>query len=297
MTRMSKAILGFTVCLMLAGNLSAAEPAEKNAAAGPDRGPQWKLAVQAYSFNRFTFFEAVDKAKALGLKYIEAYPGQVLSKEDKSRFTPDASPEVREKVKAKLKEAGLTLVNYGVVDLGRDEKSARKVFDFAREMGVQTIVSEPDPALMDTLDKLTEEYQINVAIHNHPKPSRYWSPDTVLETLKGHSRRIGACADTGHWIRSDLDPLECLRKLEGRILSLHFKDLNEKSRKAHDVPWGAGVSNVKGLLAELKRQKFAGVFSIEYEHNWENSMPEIARCIEAFHKFAKELGVKTDAEK
>ncbi|HOB75434.1 MAG TPA: sugar phosphate isomerase/epimerase family protein [Phycisphaerae bacterium] len=295
---MLRTLIGTIVCLALAGNLSAADPVEKkDAAAKAEKGPQWKLAVQAYSFNRFTFFEAVDKAKELGLKYIEAYPGQVLSKEDKSRFTPDASPEVREKVKAKLKEAGLTLVNFGVVDLGQDEKSARKVFDFAKDMGVKTIVAEPDPKLMDTLDKLTEEYQINVAIHNHPKPSRYWSPDTVLEALKGRGKRIGACADTGHWIRSGLDPLECLKKLEGRIISLHFKDLNEKSPKAHDVPWGTGVSGVKDLLTELKRQNFAGVFSIEYEYNWENSMPEIAECIKGFHQFAKELGVKTKAMK
>lgn len=298
---MLKAMAGSIVCLALAGALFAADPVEKKenakSAAG-NNGPQWKLAVQAYTFNRFTFFEAVDKAKALGLKYIEAYPGQVLSKEDKTRFTPDASPEVRAKVKAKLKEAGIKLVNYGVVDLGGDEKSARKVFDFAKDMGIKTIVSEPDIKMMDTLDKLAEEYKINVAVHNHPKRPmnpgyKIWDPDYVLSMVKGHSKRIGACADTGHWARSGLDPVECLKKLEGRIISLHFKDLNEKDAKAHDVPWGTGACDAPAMLAELKRQNFAGVFSIEYEHNWENSMPEIAKCIEAFNKFAKDLGVKT----
>ena len=51
-----------------------------------DTQDAFKLAVQAWSFNRFTFYEAIDKAASLGLKYIEAYPGQKLSK-DKSNIT------------------------------------------------------------------------------------------------------------------------------------------------------------------------------------------------------------------
>ena len=38
----------------------------------------WHLAIQAWSFNRYTFFEAIDKTASLGLYYIEAYPGQRL---------------------------------------------------------------------------------------------------------------------------------------------------------------------------------------------------------------------------
>ena len=30
----------------------------------------WKLGMQAYSFNRFTFYEAVEKNAALEMKYI-----------------------------------------------------------------------------------------------------------------------------------------------------------------------------------------------------------------------------------
>jgi len=48
---------------------------------------------------------------------------------------------------------------------------------------------------------------------------------------------------------------------------------------AHDVPYGAGVSDVPALLAELKAQGFAGNISIEYEYHWENSTPEVGQCI------------------
>jgi len=271
----------FTVAL-LAQAAFAAEPAAK--------APAWRLAIQAYTFRKFTFFEAVDKAKGLGLKYIEAYPGQTLSKDHKDvKFDHNMTAETQEIVKKKLKEAGITLVNYGVVDLGKDEASARKIFEFAKAMGIETICSEPAAKMLDTLDKLAEEYKINVAIHNHPKPSHYWDPQLVLDAVKGHSKRIGSCSDTGHWPRSGINPVEGLKKLEGHIICLHLKDLNELSREGHDVPWGTGKCDMKAMLTELKRQKFTGVFSIEYEHNWDNSVPEIAECVKYFNKMVEEL--------
>lgn len=267
---------------------------ETAVAVGAKAAPMWRLGTQAYSFRLFTFFEAIDKTKGLGLKYIEAYPGQKLKPDSDEKWNHEASPHARDEVRKKLADAGIKLVNYGVVDLGRNEESARKVFDFAKDMGIETIVAEPLPGLFDTLDKLTEEYKINVAIHNHPKPSRYWDAQTVLDAIKGHSKRIGADADVGHWIRSGLDPIECLKKLEGHIISLHFKDLNQRAPKAHDVPWGTGASNVRGMLEELHRQRFSGVFSIEYEHAWENSVPEIAESVKWFKKTAAELGQKVE---
>ena len=254
---------------------------------------KWRLGMQAYSFNRFTFYEAVQKNKALGLRWIEAYPGQRLSAEHAdATFNHDMAPPLRLQVKQMLKEAGVRLVNYGVVGLPNNEDECRKVFNFARDMGIETIVSEPPEDAFEVIDRLAQEYKINVAIHNHPRPSHYWNPDTVLKVCEGRSKYIGACADTGHWTRSGVDPVEAVGKLEGRIISLHFKDLNEfGKRDAHDVIWGTGVSKVGKVLAELTRQGFEGVFSIEYEHNWLNSMPEIAGCVEYFERTASDLGV------
>jgi len=128
-----------------------------------------------------------------------------------------------------------------------------------------------------------------VAIHNHPQPSHYWNPDTVLEAIGHRSPLLGACADTGHWVRSGIDPVEAVQKLKGRILCLHFKDLAAKAAGSHDVPWGTGVGQVKEVLAQLKSQGFQGTFAVEYEHNWENSVPEIAACAKYFNAACDEL--------
>ena len=101
-----------------------------------------------------------------------------------------------------------------------------------------------------------------------------------MELVKDRDPRIGACADTGHWMRSDLKPVDCLRILKGRVLSSHLKDLNGFGKGVHDVPYGTGAADMPAILAELKAQGFSGPASIEYEHNWDNSLPEVTKCID-----------------
>jgi sugar phosphate isomerase/epimerase len=242
------------------------------------------LGCQAYTWNRFTVYEAIEKTAAAGGKVIEFYPGQRLSREEPDvRWSHQASTETVAKVKEQLARYGVKAVNYGVVGIPSDEAGARKVFDFARALDLKAITTE-SPDAIDTIEKLVKEYDIAVAFHNHPRRPRnpdykMWDPNYVLSLVKGRDARIGACADTGHWVRSGIKPVEALRILRGRIISSHLKDLNEFSPRAHDVPAGTGVSDIPGILEELRRQRFTGNISIEYEHNMENSMPEVAQSI------------------
>lgn len=241
----------------------------------PEEKFGWKLGSQAYTFNRFTFLEALDKIDSCGLKYVEGFPGQTIGGDIEGKMDFKMEPAKREQILKKLKEKGIKMVAFGVINAASDE-DWEKLFQFAQAMGLDNITSEPKESDLPLLSKLCDKYKINIAIHDHPNPSHYWNPDIVIAAMKGQSSRIGACADIGHWVRSGLDPIECLKKLEGHIKGLHLKDLNEKSKSAHDVPWGTGVSNIQGVLAELKRQNFKGVISAEYEYNWLNSAPEVA---------------------
>ncbi len=289
MIRYISVFLLFMSMLCLVGNANAEQSNYNHPATDVYKG--WRIGAQAYTFNRFSFFEAVDKVASLGLDWIEAYPGQQIRSDMPDAKMNYTMPEKhRQLVQEKLLDSGVRLVNYGVVRLPNEETECRKVFEFAKAMGIETIVSEPKEEALDLIDRLAQEYKINVALHNHPKPSIYWNPDKVLQIVKGRSERIGACADTGHWMRSGINPVEALKKLEGRIISLHIKDLNEFGvREAHDVPWGTGQANFDGILEELHRQNFKGVFSIEYEHNWENNVPEIRQCVAYFDKVAGKL--------
>jgi len=253
--------------------------------------PGWRLGTQAYTFKEFTFFEAVDKAASLGLHWIEGYSNQIVGgKYDKVKTHYTMSEEVKQAIKDKLDDAGVTLIAYGVITPGGGEKEWRKLFEFCSEMGIDTITSEPKAEQIDTIEQLCKEYHIKLAIHNHPKPSRYWNPEKVLEACKGRSKWIGACADTGHWMRSGIKAVEGLRMLKGRINSLHLKDLNKfGTKEAHDVVWGTGKADFEQMLKELHDQGFKGMISIEYEYNWENSVPDLRKCILAYKKAVAKL--------
>jgi sugar phosphate isomerase/epimerase len=245
---------------------------------------QFYAGCQAYSFRMYSVFEAIDKTAQAGGKTIEFYPGQKF--DDTSKWDHSATPEMIDQVMKHLEAKGITAVGYGVVKLGKDAAQDRKVFEFCKKVGISIVVTEPDVAGLDGIEALVKDFDIKMAIHNHPKRPLdraylFWDPDYVLSLVKDRDPRMGACADVGHWVRSGLDPVECIKKLKGRIFDSHMKDLTEFGNvKAHDLPFGQGKSNIAGILAEYAAQGYPGPLHCEYEHNWETSVPEITQCLE-----------------
>jgi sugar phosphate isomerase/epimerase len=143
---------------------------------------------------------------------------------------------------------------------------------------------------MDLVEKLCDEYGISLAIHNHPKPSSvYWNPAKIVEVTKGRSKRLGACCDTGHWVRSGLKPVDCLKLLEGRIITFHLKDVDQFGKvDAAEVPWGTGKSHIEEILKEIRRQGIKPVIAIEYERQGD-TLPDLRQCLAFYEKTAEEL--------
>ncbi len=251
----------------------------------PDEYKQGGFAIgaQAYTFNRFTVFEAIEKTAQAGGKVIEFFPGQKLSKEEPQvLWKHGANDETIAKVQAKLKEHGIKAVNYGVVG-GKDEAEWRMIFEFGKKLGLYAITTE-DATKLDIIEPLVKEFDIRLAIHDHPRkpndPSyKVWDPHYIMQVTKDRDARIGACADTGHWQTSGLNPVYCLRVLKGRIISSHMKDKVDYG-PSHDVPYGEGVGEIARCLDELKKQNFQGNISVEYEYKWENNVPDVTKCVE-----------------
>lgn len=253
----------------------------------PEEKLGWKLGSQAYTFRLFTFAQALDKIDSCDLRYVEAFPGQTVGAGSTEKMGYQLSAEGRDLVRKLLKERGITLHAFGVVG-AKDADEWEKVFAFAKDMGVKVLNVEPSDEHLDIVSKLCDKYQIKAALHNHPQPSKYWTPEVVLKSLEGRSKLMGAAGDVGHWMRSGLDPVACLKQLEGHIFHLHFKDLNAfGDKKAHDVHWGTGKLPIEGVLAELKRQKYNGMFSAEYEYNWENNKEDVRQSVINFRKLIK----------
>jgi len=223
---------------------------------------EFVLGCQAYTFHRFTAFEAIEKTAAAGGKAIEFYPGQSLGLDDKkTKIEPNASDETIEKLKAKAKQHGLLIVNFGVVGIPKDEAGARRVFEFAKKLGTRAITIEPSADQIDLIEKLIKEYDIAAGIHCHPKRAekpdyKLWDPHYVFSLVKDRDPRFGVCADVGHWTRSSVDAVAALKSF--------CRPRHQRAFERHQgirQP-GCGRSSPRsrryqceGILHELRRQK------------------------------------------
>lgn len=269
-------IIAFTACNSSSSTSSetdsTATATDTTATTGSTEG--FKLGVQMWTFMKFTFTEALDKVDSTGIKNIEAFWGQKLGGDMKGSFGIDMDAATRNKLKQLLQSKGIQIVAMGVIS-PKDKAEWIKAFDLAKEFGLSYITSEPNKTQWDMIDSLAGSYGIKVAIHEHGRPNPYWHPDSVLAAIKGHAN-IGACADIGHWGRSGLNPVECLKQLDGHIIGVHLKDIVKfDDVQAADTVVSKGVLDIPAALAELKRQNFSGMLSIEHESNWLNSTPDV----------------------
>ncbi|MCY2965219.1 MAG: sugar phosphate isomerase/epimerase [Planctomycetota bacterium] len=251
------------------------------ARAADDKGPWrgFKMGIQSYSMREFSVEKALEASKKLDLLFWETFPGHI-----KVGAVPAYVAEQREM----LKKAGINLVAYGVVEFDGDEAKARTIFDFAKAMGITSISANPkkDAATFKVLDKLVEEYNINIAIHNHGPGALYDKIDDVVNAVKDHHPRVGACVDTGHYLRSKESPVEAIERLKGRVYGVHLKDVKDATQFKIV---GEGDLDVLGCLKALRKQNYEHCLALEYEESPKNPVPDLEICLANVRKALAQL--------
>jgi len=242
----------------------------------------WFIGCQAYTFRKFSAFEAIAKTKEAGGNMIEFYPGQKLKPDSDIKVGHNMPEEARLELVAECERQGIRPVNYGVV-AANSEEDVKKIMEFASKMKLYAVCSESTEQVVHW-EKYAKQYDIKVAFHEHGgsmKNPKYkvWHPLYIRGVVESRDERIGACADLGHWCTSNLEPIDCIRVLEGRIVSVHLKD-KEKMGPAPVVRAGEGVVNVKACLEELAKQGFNGHISIEHENNWDDNVGDVKHNID-----------------
>ncbi len=146
--------------------------AEKDPYAG------FRMGIQSYTLRGFDVTKALETTDKLGLHYWEAYPNHI---------PVSTVPAQVAKYKKMLDAANVKLIAFGVLPFSKDETQARAFFDFAKAIGVETLANpEKNKATFDLLDKLVEEYAINIAIATTTVPVRNTTRSTTWwRSLKG----------------------------------------------------------------------------------------------------------------
>lgn len=253
-------------------------------AADADPYGGFKMSIQSYSLRGFDGKTAMQHSQKLGLKYWESF----------SKHVPmDTAPEKVAAMKAQLKEHGITLLAFGVEGFNDNEGAARKAFDFAKAMGVMSISADPqkNAKTFDLLDKLVAEYDIAIAIHNHGPKASYDKVTDVQTWVKDRHPKIGACVDTGHYLRSDEDPVEVIEKLGKRVFGVHLKDVKTLADGGKKFTiLGEGDLRLADCLKALKKLDYKYSLSLEYEENPQNPIADVELCLKAVREAVKKVG-------
>ena len=223
-----------------------------------------KVGMASYSLRKFSLDDALAMTRKLEVKYITLKDFHLSLKSSKTE---------RQEARKKTEDAGLVLMGGGVIYMKKDENEIRNAFEYARDAGMPTIVASPDPAALDILDKMVNEYQIRVAIHNHgPGDEKYPSPNDVFKHVKNHDERIGLCIDIGHTQRIGEDPVGAIRKYSSRLYDMHFKDVTAATPAGANIEVGKGVINIVGILKALLDIRYPYHVALEYEINETNPL-------------------------
>jgi type 1 glutamine amidotransferase/sugar phosphate isomerase/epimerase len=203
----------------------------------------FRVTAQAASFNG-TFFEAVDKTAAAGVKAIEGDALQTVGSNISGHLDWNlAQPDIAA-VQQKMREAGVAMPVYRTQAFPEDEAGMRKLFQFAKALGVESIVSLP--VQLDAAEKLANEYGVNVALAGGQLKSE-------IAALQAHGRRLGICADTGAFMKQSIKPADGLNLIGDRLLVLELQDAAGENGRA--VPLGTGTAGLNDLLWQLYRSK------------------------------------------
>lgn len=243
----------------------------------------WPIGIQSFSLRGFDVDQAIRHMQGLGLHYVEFYSKHVAI---------DSTDQQLAELKEKLAAADITMSSHGVNRFGKDHDANRKVFEFAKRARLKNITANPSPDAFDSLDKLVAEYDIRICIHNHGPGSSYDKIDEVVNAVKDHDPRIGACVDTGHFIRSKENPIEALERLGKRVFALHIKDEEKQEKKSRNVVIGKGFLDLVALFKTLRSIDFPsdGSVSLEYEANPDNPIDDIQQCLDAAQAAIAKVG-------
>src|SRR4051812_16034186 len=244
----------------------------------------FKVGIQTWTLREMNFDQVVEFALKHHVKYLEMIDKHI---------NPKGPVEESKRKKEILDKNGLVCYSFGVAGTSKSKEDNRKLFEFAKLMGIKLIVVEPgDMSIWDNLEELVKEYDIKLAMHNHGLGSPYGNPETVKKVLAARDSRIGVCLDVGHVTGAGFDAAKVFRDYNGRVYDIHLKDkkirtVNDK-KVIDDVMIGTGQANYQGLFAELTKDKWDGVLAIETDNG------EFAKDPEAYVsgalQFVKDAG-------
>lgn len=251
----------------------AQQPKRPDPQPAPETKENFKLGVAGYTFVKFDLQTTLETLKRCDVHYLCI----------KDFHLPvNSTDEEIAAFHAKCAEYGVKGYAVGPLYM-KSKEDIDKYFDYAKRVGVKTIVGVPNYDLLPYVDEKVKEYGFFYAIHLHgPDIDIYQDADAVWEKTKDLDPRIGMCLDIGHDTRNGKDPVADLKKYHTRVFDIHLKDVTGPTKLGYSVEVGRGIIDFPAFVKMLRKVNYTGVVSLEHERNMDNPFMGIAESIGYF---------------
>ncbi|MBM3729013.1 MAG: sugar phosphate isomerase/epimerase [Acidobacteria bacterium] len=237
--------------------LGAALPAALPASPLDTQPAGMRVGVASYTFRKFSRADAIAALVRLGVRQLSV----------KEFHLPYASsPDALQAGSKEFTQAGLNLASGGVIVTYREDNSTlRRYFEYAKSCGFPMLIWMPNAGQLPLIEKLVQEFDIRVAIHNHgPEDKNFPTPASVHDAIRQLDRRIGLCLDVGHSARAGVDVPAAIKQFRDRLIDVHLKDLRTLSGHS-DCEIGKGVLPIPSILRTLRSVRYQGNINLEFE--------------------------------
>jgi inosose dehydratase len=233
-------------------------------------GDAFTLGMAGYTFREFSVEQTIEIMKRVAVSS--------LSLKD-FHLPYNSTREQINEVLQKFNNAGIKVYTLGVIYM-KTEESVDQIFEYAKMAGVNMIVGAPDYELLPYVEKKVKTYDIRLAIHNHgPDNPLYPNATDIWEHIKDLDPRMGICIDIGHTTRDGEDPSVDIEKYNSRIFDMHIKDVDKPAKEGTTVEIGRGIIDIPRVIATLRKIKYSGKCSLEFEKDMKDPLAGIAESL------------------
>lgn len=238
-----------------------------------DDGEKFKVAMAGYTFARFNLDETLKMMQEVEVNYL-------CIKDFHLPF--NSTDEQIAEFHSKLAAANVEGYAVGPIYMNTKEEVDR-AFDYAKRVGVTLIVGVPAHEVLPYVNEKVKEYNFRYAIHLHgPDIELYPHATDIYNHIKDLDPRMGICLDIGHNMRAGHDPIADLKKYKDRIFDIHMKNTTGASKEGRSSEIGRGIIDIPAFVKMLRKVKYSGACSLEYEKNMKDPRSGIGQSIGYF---------------
>ena len=236
----------------------------------PRGSKDFKIGVAGYTYRAYDIERTLEMLHSLDIHYLSV----------KDWWLPlDATVEEMDAFKAECRSYGVEPYTLGPIYM-KSREEVDRAFAYALRFGAEMFIGVPDYELLDYVVEKVAQTGVRVAIHTHgPDGAAFPDIRTVVEKVGDPKLGVGCCMDLGHSFRSGYDTAKDILKYRDWVYDIHIKDETAATKAGQTWEMGRGTMDFRPIVKALRKIRYEGKVSLEFEKNWQNPHPGVAESV------------------